>query len=135
MSMTTAGLRREPASPRLVLLVDDYEDTRELFAAVLEAAGFEVAQAEDAREALRLAAERAPDIVVTDLSLPDMDGCELTRELKSDGRTMEIPVLALSAHGSYARMRESIDAGCVAFVSKARSPRFLAEEIRRVLET
>ncbi|MFW5878258.1 MAG: response regulator [Myxococcota bacterium] len=121
-----------PSRPR-ILLVDDYDDTRELFATVLETSGFEVIQADCGEKALELATELLPDLVITDLSLPDIDGCALTRSIKKCDRTSRIPVVALSAHGSYSKMREAIEAGCVTFVPKSRSPRYLAEEIRRLM--
>jgi CheY-like chemotaxis protein len=85
-----------PQAP-LVLLVDDDEDSRFLYAHHLtEAAGFRVAEAADGREGVERAVTLRPDVIVLDLSLPDIDGWEALRVLKSDERTRAIPVLALT---------------------------------------
>jgi two-component system cell cycle response regulator DivK len=81
----------------LVLIVDDNEKNRKLAAAVLSAAGFETLEAATGAEGLALAAERAPDVILMDLRLPDMDGAEAARILDDDERTARIPVVAMSA--------------------------------------
>jgi two-component system, cell cycle response regulator DivK len=116
-----------------ILLVDDYGDTRELFAEILAMAGFDVVQAADGEEGLARAPEILPDLIVTDLTLPDVDGCEVARRLKDDDRTRGIPIIALSAHGAARRAREALEAGCVSFVPKTSQPGILVDEIRRIL--
>jgi CheY-like chemotaxis protein len=81
-----------------VLLVDDYPDAREMYSEYLQFSGFDVIEAANGMEALQRAADEAPDIILMDLSLPVMDGWEATRRLKSDPRTAEIPVVALTGH-------------------------------------
>ena len=81
----------------LVLLVDDYQDCREMYGAFLSMAGFDVLKARDGVEAIELAEAHTPDIVLMDLSLPGMDGLEATRRLKASLRTRDIPVVALTA--------------------------------------
>jgi two-component system, cell cycle response regulator DivK len=119
--------------PARILLVDDYLDTRVLFAEFLSMAGFRVVQAANGEECLARIPEVSPHVVVTDLTLPGLDGCEMARRLKADERTRRIPVIALSAHGAARRAREAMEAGCVAFVPKTSRPGILVEEIRRAL--
>ena len=81
-----------PDSP-LVLLVDDDRDTREMYEIGLEMAGLRLATARDGREAFEQAAALAPHVVVTDLSLPDMDGIELCERFFADARTKKSRVI------------------------------------------
>jgi len=86
--------------PPLVLLVDDFQDNREMYAMYLEHAGMQVAEAGNGHEALDQAFRLLPDLIVMDLSLPGIDGWEATRRLKADERTKKIPVVALTSHAS-----------------------------------
>jgi CheY-like chemotaxis protein len=117
-----------------VLLVDDYPDAREMYTEYLEYSGFEVIQAGNGMEALQRAAERAPDIILMDLSLPVMDGWEATRRLKADQRTAGIPVVALTGHALAGISEGARRAGCDAFVTKPCLPEDLVKEIRRILD-
>ena len=81
----------------LVLIVDDSEPNRKLERDLLRRAGFETLEAATGAEALALATEHVPDVILMDLRLPDMDGAEVTRRLGADPRTARIPVLAISA--------------------------------------
>jgi two-component system, cell cycle response regulator DivK len=80
----------------LALVVDDSDDTRELYALVLRLEGFVVEEARDGQEALHKAGELLPDIIITDLSMPVMDGWETIRRLKAEERTQHIPIIACS---------------------------------------
>jgi two-component system cell cycle response regulator DivK len=81
----------------LVLIVDDNEKNRKLAQSVLDAAGFRTVVAGNGGEALALAAEHVPDVVLMDLRLPDMDGADALRTLREDPSTAGIPVVAMSA--------------------------------------
>jgi CheY-like chemotaxis protein len=75
-----------------------------------------------------------PDIVLMDLALPQMDGWEATRRLKSDGRTSHIPIVALTGHALAGHAEGAREAGCDAFVTKPCLPDALVAEIKRVLD-
>jgi len=77
-------------SPPLVLVVEDYQDAREMYAAYLQFSGYRVAEATNGIEAIERANELMPDIILMDLALPKMDGWEATRRLKLDDRTKHI---------------------------------------------
>jgi two-component system cell cycle response regulator DivK len=81
----------------LVLIVDDSAPNRKLERDILRHAGFETLESATGADALTLATEHAPDVILMDLRLPDMDGAEVTRMLAADPRTARIPVLAISA--------------------------------------
>jgi two-component system cell cycle response regulator DivK len=80
-----------------VLIIDDNQKNLKLARDVLRAAGFQTLEAESGAEGIALAAEHVPDVILMDLQLPDMDGTDAARALGSDGRTAQIPVVALSA--------------------------------------
>src|SRR5262249_34130893 len=117
----------------LVLIVDDFQDNREMFAEFLSFSGFRVVEASNGRQALDLAFELLPDIILMDLSLPELDGWEATRRLKQDDRTKRIPVLALTGHTLAGHSQEAASAGCDVFLTKPCLPEVLIAEIRRVL--
>lgn len=81
----------------LVLIVDDDERNRKLARDVLRAAGLRTLEASRGDEGIAVAADRQPDVILLDLRLPDMDGMDVARQLRSHARTAQIPVVALSA--------------------------------------
>ena len=104
-----------PASPRaqpLVLVVEDYQDAREMYAAYLQFSGFDVAEAGNGIEAVEMTQTLLPDIVLMDLALPRMDGWEATRRLKNDERTRHIPIVALTGHALAGHAEGAREAGC-----------------------
>jgi two-component system, cell cycle response regulator DivK len=119
---------------QLVLVVEDYQDAREMYAAYLQFSGFDVAEAGNGVEAVEKTAELLPDIVLMDLALPRMDGWEATRRLKADPRTRHIPVVALTGHALAGHADGAREAGCDAFVTKPCLPDALVAEIRRLLD-
>ena len=80
----------------LALVIDDSDDTREVYTVVLRLEGFTVEGARDGREALQKAVELLPDIIITDLAMPIIDGWETIRRLRADDRTRRIPIIACS---------------------------------------
>lgn len=117
----------------MVLVVDDYEDAREMYSEYLQFAGFRTCEAKTGLEALVQAASVLPDIILMDLSLPEMDGWEATRRLKAAIKTRHIPVVALTGHALAGHSEAAKDAGCDAFVAKPCLPEDLVVEVRRVL--
>jgi CheY-like chemotaxis protein len=117
----------------LILVVDDYEDAREMYAEYLRFCGFRVAEARNGNEALEQAFSLMPDLILMDLSLPGMDGWEATRQLKADARTKAIPVVALTGHALAGASEGARKAGCDSFVTKPCLPDDLVVEVRRML--
>ncbi len=124
----------EPKSSALVLVVEDYQDAREMYAAYLKFSGYRVAEATTGIEAIDKTLELMPDIILMDLALPKMDGWEATRRLKMDERTRHIPIVALTGHALAGHAEGARQAGCDAFVIKPCLPDALVAEIKRVLE-
>lgn len=121
------------AEAPLILVVDDYEDAREMYAEYLRFCGFRVAEARNGNEALDQAFELRPSLILMDLSLPGMDGWEATRQLKADDRTRHIPVIALTGHALAGASEGAKKAGCDSFVTKPCLPDDLVVEVRRML--
>lgn len=119
----------------LILVVDDYQDAREMYAEYLQFSGFRVAEARNGNEALEQAFALKPDLILMDLSLPGMDGWEATRVLKADDRTKNIPVVALTGHALAGASEGAKKAGCDSFVTKPCLPDDLVVEVRRMLGT
>jgi two-component system, cell cycle response regulator DivK len=117
----------------LILVVDDYQDAREMYAEYLQFSGFRVAEARNGNEAVEQAFALSPDLILMDLSLPGMDGWEATRQLKSDERTRHIPVVALTGHALAGASEGAKKAGCDSFVTKPCLPDDLVVEVRRML--
>jgi two-component system, cell cycle response regulator DivK len=120
-------------TPPLVLVVDDFEDNRAMYAVYLTYCGYEVAEAADGGEAVEVARERMPDAIVMDLSLPVMDGWEATRRLKADERTRHIPIIALTGHALAGHSRGAREAGCDAFLAKPCLPELLVDKVQELL--
>jgi CheY-like chemotaxis protein len=119
----------------LVLLVEDYEDAREMYRDYLVFSGLRVETADNGIEAIEKARSLAPDLILMDLSLPLLDGWEATRRLKADRRTASIKVVALSAHAMAAEERRAAEAGCDGFIAKPCLPQELADEAARYLSS
>ena len=117
----------------LILVVDDFADVREMYAAYLRFAGFRVDEAADGVEALAKASKLRPDLVLMDLSLPGLDGWEATRRIKADEQTRHIPVVALTGHTLAPYLQRARDAGVDGFLAKPCLPDALVAEVRRLL--
>jgi CheY-like chemotaxis protein len=117
----------------LILVVDDYQDAREMYAEYLQFSGFRVAEARNGNEAVDQAFALKPDLILMDLSLPGMDGWEATRRLKADESTRHIPIVALTGHALAGASDGAKKAGCDSFVTKPCLPDDLVVEVRRML--
>ena len=117
-----------------VLVVDDDELLREQLAMVLERLGHSVIMAENGRAGLEAADRDAPDLVITDLSMPGMDGFELLERLKAGTRTQHIPVIVVSGEGDAASVVRSLERGAEDHLTKPYEALVLAARIRTSLE-
>ena len=119
--------------PHKVLIVDDFEDNRAMYAEFLRYSGLEVVEAKDGAEAVEKARTEMPDLVVMDLSLPVIDGWEATRRIKHDPRTREIPIIALTGHALEGHSQGAREAGCEGFLAKPCLPETLLETVKEIL--
>jgi CheY-like chemotaxis protein len=118
----------------LVLIVDDYDEGREICAEYLAFHGYEVATAEDGEEALAKAWALAPDLILLDIALPKVDGWEVARRLRADPATAKTAILALTAHALGELRKKALDVGCDGVVTKPVIPRELERQIREALD-
>jgi len=116
-----------------ILLVEDNEMNRDMLSRRLERRGHSVVMAQDGEQGLSMASTEMPDLILMDISLPFMDGCEVTRRLKADKRTRDIPVIALTAHALVTDRVKAINAGCDDYDTKPVEFGRLIEKIQNCL--
>ena len=121
-----------PASRgQTLLLVEDNEDNRIIYTTVLRHLGYEVFEAQDGVQAVELARDVQPDLILMDISIPRLDGWEATRILRGDPRTRSIPIIALTAHALADDRERASEVGFSAYLAKPIEPRMVVAEIRR----
>jgi DNA-binding response OmpR family regulator len=118
----------------LVLVADDEEDIRALVAFRLKRAGYEVITAADGEEALLLATSRLPDLAVLDMMMPKATGLEVTRSMREQATTKDIPVILLTARAQEADVSRGFEAGADDYVKKPFSPQDLQTRVQGLLE-
>jgi len=102
----------------LFLVVEDFEDSRFMMRQLLEMAGHKVVEATDGEQAVKMALEKKPTIILMDLSLPKLDGLAATREIRRHKGLRNVPILAVSAHDGDESRAAALDAGCDDYVTK-----------------
>jgi two-component system cell cycle response regulator DivK len=133
--MADPGLAMKPASSArpVVLIVDDYQDCRDMYGIYLSLMGFHVLKATNGQEALQLAQDALPDVILMDISLPGLDGFEVTRRLKDELATRPIPVIALTAQ-TPPRPETMRRLGFETTIMKPCLPEALATEVKRAID-
>lgn len=106
-------------------------DTYELVRFILEKNGFETFLAMNGRDGVNAAGKQMPDLIIMDLSLPEMDGWTATRLIKGNPKTAFIPLIALTAHALPSDRQRAMDAGCDDYITKPMDLEELLEAIRR----
>lgn len=119
---------------KTVLLVEDNPHNRKIFSGMLTHSGFAVVEAEDGQQALDAVAKQLPDVILMDLSIPAVDGWEVTRRLKADPRSQPVPIIALTAHAMRGDEERARAAGCDHYLAKPISPKKVVEEVRKILK-
>jgi CheY-like chemotaxis protein len=116
-----------------ILLVEDNELNRDMLSRRLMRKGYEVLIAEDGAKGLKVATEEKPDLILMDMSLPVIDGWEVTRRLKAEPETRAIPVIALTAHALSTDREKAMTAGCDDYDTKPVELERLLEKIEHLL--
>src|SRR6266550_861644 len=101
-----------------ILLVEDYDDTRFVMRLQLEFRGYRVIEAEDGKKAVELALKERPDVILMDLSLPDLDGFEATKQIREDEQMRQVPIIAVTAHQETIFRQGAKASGFDAYVTK-----------------
>ncbi|MGO9987767.1 MAG: response regulator [Steroidobacteraceae bacterium] len=116
-----------------ILIIDDNPIDLRLEAELLELRGYKVDVASDAEQAQSILSSVLPDLIVTDIALPGMDGLTLTRMLKADARLKRVPVVALTGFAMKGDAERAAAAGCDAYITKPIDPRTFAEQIAMIV--
>lgn len=117
-----------------ILLVEDDAETRLAYRVLLEHAGWSVHEAGDGEQALRMVDSALPRVAVIDISIPGVDGWEMTRRLKLDERTRDVPVLLVTGHALDEDLQRARDLGCSGYLVKPVPPSRFVEEVERLVE-
>ena len=112
-----------------ILIVEDNMDTYELVRFILEKNGYDTFLAMNGRDGVNAATKQMPDLIIMDLSMPEMDGWTAMGLIKSDARTASIPMVALTAHVLSADRQRAMDAGCDEYITK---PMYLLDLVESV---
>ena len=124
-----------PLPGRTILIVEDDPETRLFYSAALASGGFHTEQAHNGHQALEKALKSRPDLIVTDIAVPGMDGIELCRRIRADVRTRTIPLLAITGYGDRHYPDRARDAGADHVLTKPCDADLLVREARRLLDT
>ena len=116
-----------------ILIIEDNPMNMELATDLLETSGYFVLQAGAAEEGIELARAESPDLILMDISLPDMDGLEATGVLKQDPATANINVVALSAHAMKGDEEKALAAGCSGYITKPINTKQFPKEVARFI--
>src|SRR5690349_10992694 len=122
------------AESRRILVVEDDPETRHFYQLALTQGGFEVAEAHNGHQALEKAFDSPPDLILTDIAVPGIDGIELCRRLRADDRTRAVPVLAITGYGDRQYPDRALGAGADRVLIKPCEPERLVDEARRLLD-
>jgi two-component system, cell cycle response regulator DivK len=131
--MTTRPNEASSSRMPLVLIVEDDPETRQFYSDALARDGFATDQAHNGHQALEKALEIGPDLILTDIAVPGMDGIELCRRLRSDTRTRSVPVLAITGYDDRHYPDRARGAGADHVLSKPCDADQLCREARRLL--
>jgi two-component system cell cycle response regulator DivK len=112
------GMEEQGSAGPTVLVVEDFEDNRFMMRRLLEMSGYRVVEAVNGNQAVESAATHRPDIILMDLSLPQLDGLAATRRIRSQEGLRKVPIVAVSAHDSADFHAEALAAGCNEYVTK-----------------
>jgi len=116
-----------------VLLVEDNDDNLRIYSTILTYAGYNVLEATDGETGLAIARSGQPDMILMDVSIPKIDGWEVTRILKADPATATIPIVALTAHALASDRERANEIGFDGYIPKPAEPRLVLAEVERRL--
>ena len=122
-------------TPRTVLVVDDFDDTRLLLRTWFERRGFRVVEAGNGLEAIDQAETESPDLIIMDMQMPQLDGLSATRRIRSLQSLNSVPIVAVSAYGADQFREQALAAGCDEYVSTPFEPGTLEGIIRSLVQS
>lgn len=117
-----------------ILVVDDNQDSRELVVKVLKNKGYEMVEAADGEEAIEKAIAERPNLILLDISIPKLNGYEVTQKLKSMEEFENIPIVALTAHAMKGDRMRALEAGCEGYITKPINVRELPAQVKSFIK-
>ena len=129
-----ADLNTPNDSPRTILIVDDFDDTRLLLRTWLQKKGFRVVEAENGNLAVSAAESVRPDLIIMDVEMPELDGLAATRKIRELEGFEAVPIVAVSAYGADQYRDHALAAGCNEYVSTPFEPDELERLIRGLIK-
>jgi two-component system chemotaxis response regulator CheY len=115
-----------------ILTVDDSKTMRDMISFTLKGAGYDVIEAEDGQHALQVLSGNQVDIIITDVNMPNMDGLELIRKLRTNDNYKFTPILVLTTEGDGSKKQEGKDAGATGWIVKPFNPEKLIQVVSKV---
>ncbi|HGJ63923.1 TPA: response regulator [bacterium] len=119
--------------PNKILVVEDNDKNRKLVRIILQSKGYELMEATTAEEAINQLKENIPDLILLDIQLPQMDGLELTKKIRDQKETKDIPIIALTAYAMKGDKERILEAGCDDYISKPIDTRQLPIKIAEII--
>ena len=116
-----------------ILIVEDQEDNRTILRDVLSTVGYELIEALNGEDGVKLAQSERPDLILMDIQLPEMDGYEATQQIKSIAELKTIPIIAVTSYALSGDEAKARAAGCDGYIAKPFSPRELLAKVRKYL--
>jgi two-component system cell cycle response regulator DivK len=116
-----------------ILVVEDQDDNMQILRDLLDSVGYEIIEARDGAEGVKVAKVERPDLILMDIQLPVLDGYEATRQIKADPALRAIPIVVVTSYALSGDEAKARDAGCDGYVPKPYSPRQLLTKIRQYL--
>lgn len=116
-----------------ILIIEDNDDNRDMLSRRLRRRGFDVITASGGHEGIEMAQTESPDLILLDLNMPDIDGWQVTRQLKAQEATTALPIIAITAHEIPGNREQLLELGCVDYHTKPVDLRLLQEQIERIL--
>ena len=118
---------------KLILIVEDNEDARFVFSAILNYDGYRIVEANDGGGGVACALEHLPDLIITDIDMPVMDGFEAARRIRADAHTARIPIVAITGHEFTAAQQAEADALFDGCFTKPMQPSRVLAEVQRLI--
>jgi two-component system cell cycle response regulator DivK len=129
----SADAARRSGDGKTVLIVEDNELNMKLFHDLMEAHGYNILQTRDGMEALKLARQHHPDLILMDIQLPEVSGLEVTKWIKEDDDLRSIPVIAVTAFAMKGDEEKILQGGCEAYIAKPISVAQVLSPVERFL--
>ena len=117
MKVDSEGIKEKDMG-KTILIVEDEPKNMKLLRDLLQRFGYEILEASDGEQGVKLAGEKIPDLILMDIMMPKMDGLEATRIIKADTKTKHIPIIALTSYAMKGDREKTIEAGCDGYIAK-----------------